>query len=149
MRLHYTHYCPKLVDTDITYRKKITRRIGFCYNCLKSNHSTEKRHTRTCKKCEQRHHTILHTDTQESIQMTQAPTKTLNVVKQAPTTTLNAIKQAPTTTPNLINVPSEVLLSFALINIAEKQGSFHTCRILLDSEFQSHFMTDKLVTILA
>ncbi|XP_076660340.1 uncharacterized protein LOC143363667, partial [Halictus rubicundus] len=119
---HFTQYCSKLSDTDVNHRIEIVRKAGLCHNCLRSNHFTKDCHTRTCKKCRGKHHTILHIDTQNS----------------------NQAIQSPKTSLNSINIPSEVLLSTALIKIADNQGKYHTCRVLLDSGSQTHFITERL-----
>ncbi|XP_076646848.1 uncharacterized protein LOC143355683 [Halictus rubicundus] len=119
---HFTQYCSKLSDTDVNHRIEIVRKAGLCHNCLRSNHFTKDCHTSTCKKCRGKHHTILHIDTQNS----------------------NQAIQSPKTSLNSINIPSEVLLSTALIKIADNQGKYHTCRVLLDSGSQTHFITERL-----
>ncbi|XP_076660082.1 uncharacterized protein LOC143363371 [Halictus rubicundus] len=120
---HYSQYCPKLVNINVEQRIELVRKAGLCYNCLRSNHATKNCKATTCKKCKGKHHTILHIDNQES----------------------NQPSLSPTTTLSSMNSPSEVLLSTALIHIADEHGTLHTCRVLLDSGSQSHFLTDNLV----
>ncbi|XP_076659997.1 uncharacterized protein LOC143363272 [Halictus rubicundus] len=121
---HYTQYCPKLVSMNVDQRIELIRKSGLCHNCLRSNHATKNCKATACKKCKGKHHTMIHIDNQES----------------------NQLSPSPTTTLSTINSPSEVLLSTALIHIADENGTLHTCRILLDSGSQSHFLTDNIVT---
>ncbi|XP_076660824.1 uncharacterized protein LOC143364275 [Halictus rubicundus] len=121
---HYTQYCPKLVSMNVDQRIELIRKSGLCHNCLRSNHATKNCKATACKKCKGKHHTMIHIDNQES----------------------NQLSLSPTTTLSTINSPSEVLLSTALIHIADENGTLHTCRILLDSGSQSHFLTDNIVT---
>ncbi|CAG7732881.1 unnamed protein product, partial [Allacma fusca] len=58
----HPHYkCPKLNDGSDKERKKIVKESKLCTNCLSTNHGWKNcKSSRTCKTCQQKHHSLLH-----------------------------------------------------------------------------------------
>lgn len=47
-------------------RREKVRKAWLCFNCLKPGHMAARCHSKPCKRCGRKHHTVLHED-QESI----------------------------------------------------------------------------------
>ncbi|KOC63377.1 hypothetical protein WH47_04095 [Habropoda laboriosa] len=118
---HYPQQCETFLRLSIPDRIKFARTKNSCLNCLRSTHRTSECRSTTCRRCYQKHHTLLH---QEVASTLVAPT-------QVNATCLKA------------STPSQILLATAVINVIDKFGQPHPCRVLLDSCSQSHFITKR------
>ncbi|CAK9827829.1 hypothetical protein ANTRET_LOCUS5477 [Anthophora retusa] len=118
---HYPQQCETFLRLSIPDRIKFAKTKSSCLNCLRPTHRTSECRSTTCRRCYQKHHTLLH---QEVASTSVAPT-------QVNATCLKA------------STPSQILLSTAVINVMDKFGQPHPCRVLLDSCSQSHFITKK------
>ena len=117
---HFMQSCIKLVKANLSERFNIVKNLNLCLNCLRSNHSVEKRNASMCKTCKKRHHTLLHRD--DDVKMSAQ----VNLASLHSTT------------------PSQVLLSTAIIHILDREGNPQNCRALLDNGSQVHFITEKI-----
>lgn len=57
---HYTQNCQKLLDTSVSERAKVFKKANLCFNCLRANHQIKDCTAHNCKKCNGKHHTLLH-----------------------------------------------------------------------------------------
>lgn len=122
---HYTQNCEKLKSANVDERYEIIKNAKLCFNCLRSNHSVQNCNAKRCKQCNGKHHSILHRERIEISKM------------EAPSTSQSNVACLNT------SLPIEVLLSTAIVNVEDKYGKNHTCRILLDSGSQSNFITNE------
>ncbi|CAK9821001.1 hypothetical protein ANTPLA_LOCUS11030 [Anthophora plagiata] len=118
---HYPQQCETFLRLSIPDRIKFAKTKNSCLNCLRPTHRTSECRSTTCRRCYQKHHTLLH---QEIASTPIAPT-------QVNATCLKA------------STSSQILLSTAVINVMDKFGRPHPCRVLLDSCSQSHFITKR------
>lgn len=59
---HVIYQCPRFIHSTHAERIAMTRQHGLCFNCLRANHSARQCKSSLCRKCNQRHHTLLHAD---------------------------------------------------------------------------------------
>ncbi|CAK9796373.1 hypothetical protein ANTPLA_LOCUS748 [Anthophora plagiata] len=119
---HFTQYCQKLTNANIDQRVEMVRNAGLCNNCLRPNHDIKDCTAGSCKRCNGKHHTLLHTE--------QQPVR-------ANVTALS------------VKIENETLLSTALVYIRDNKGHLQSCRVLLDSGAQSHFITERFAKLLS
>ena len=121
---HPIFKCRIFLQMKIAARKALITSISACTNCLSSAHQLSScSHTIRCKKCNAKHHTLLHSsNTNEEVLSSPNPTDQLTAVCAH-------------------SESSTVLLATALINIPSKTGEIHTFRALIDQGSQATFMT--------
>jgi len=131
---HATHECEVLKNMKKSSEKEsIVKEKGLCLNCLKPGHTKDKCYNpSSCKICEKRHNTILHPN---SLETTSKELEKKERVKQS-SFALN--------TKDI----KGVLLSTAIVNLADKSGRIFPARALLDIGSESCFMTEKMAQIL-
>ncbi|XP_017797150.1 PREDICTED: uncharacterized protein LOC108578343, partial [Habropoda laboriosa] len=61
---HFTQYCQKLTNANIDQRVEMVRKAGLCNNCLRANHDIKDCTAGSCKRCNGKHHTLLHMEQQ-------------------------------------------------------------------------------------
>lgn len=119
---HFTQYCEKLTSVGTNERIRLVQKAKLCTNCLRSNHDIKSCTAGCCKQCNEKHHTLLHQEPPKEQRTTIANVSSLNAYSG-----------------------SETILSTAIIQIRDSRGRFHSCRALLDSGSQSHFLTHAMV----
>ncbi|XP_076638849.1 uncharacterized protein LOC143350709 [Colletes latitarsis] len=126
---HYIQSCEKFLNLSVDNRFNAAKTAKLCINCLKSGHSCTACYSSTCKKCHRKHNTLLH---REENNDSNTITPSTSAPAEQSRTTLTAC------------LPSEVLLSTARLFISDIEGTFHECRVLLDSASQVNFITTDL-----
>ncbi|KAG5894791.1 hypothetical protein JTB14_005227 [Gonioctena quinquepunctata] len=136
---HYIQACSKFLKLPVQERIEQIKLIKLCINCLRGNHLNKYCFSGHCRKCNGKHNTLLHIETQN--------TQKHENVEQ--TTKANCASTSDSEIVNYSSVDqvktnSNILLSTALVQVRDKAGGLHTCRVLLDSASQSHFITNEL-----
>ncbi|XP_017759694.1 PREDICTED: uncharacterized protein LOC108550465 [Eufriesea mexicana] len=57
---HSIYTCPRFLQSSANDRFNTAKRLKLCVNCLGSNHLVSNCRSWNCRKCEKRHHTLLH-----------------------------------------------------------------------------------------
>ncbi|XP_072402518.1 uncharacterized protein [Diabrotica undecimpunctata] len=133
---HKLVHCSQFHSLDIPARINKVRRFKLCLNCLHSGHQQATCKYGECKKCNQKHHTLLH----EFIENPLNPLSQFNdqvVASQSSPQTLSNTSQN-----------QQILLSTVVVQVRDHLGVAHNCRALLDSGAQSNFITSSLVDLL-
>lgn len=60
---HATGSCPEFIRLNAGDRYRKAREANMCFNCLRTDHQTASCKSGSCRKCNGRHHTLLHYDT--------------------------------------------------------------------------------------
>jgi len=137
---HRLFKCDKF--NKLTPRQRLTqvKQLNLCFNCL---HLFSKNHTcstQVCRQCHKRHHTLLHIDKQNAINDKRStrsdPQADAKGITTAEVNTYCSFKGRP---------KNHILLATALVEVRNKAGQYVQCRALLDSAFQSHFITERCV----
>ncbi|CAK9805171.1 hypothetical protein ANTPLA_LOCUS4356 [Anthophora plagiata] len=116
-RNHFIQHCSKLINATSEQRTEMVKKVGLCTNCLRPNHDLKDCNAGSCRRCNGKHHTLLH--------------------KEEPPIQVNV---------SALHVSNgdETLLSTAVVHIYDNKGRSQPCRVLLDSGSQSHFITERL-----
>ncbi|GJQ87162.1 hypothetical protein Trydic_g8746 [Trypoxylus dichotomus] len=115
------------------------KRSKLCYNCLRKRHGTAECKASNCRKCKQKHNTLLHSNESQS-QNTNIDTISN---QPQPSTSLSA---SGSWSSNHVN---HVLLCTACVKVYNRRGQKFTCRVLLDSGSQSNFITERMCNLLS
>lgn len=128
----------------------------LCRNCLRSDHALNDCWYGPCRLCNKKHNSLIHTDVDACT--LSAVAQTTQIVPQSDLNNTSASHiQTPLTTSckshtirkednnNTAHyVPNTVLLSTALVEIADTQNNYHTTRIILDNGCQHCFISESL-----
>lgn len=142
---HYITNCVEFLKLSTYNRSERVRQLKLCLNCLKANHVSKDCRASTCRKCNSRHHTLLHFERQASTAL--EPPGTVNTTRKEEVSEnslgSNSNNAIAVSNCNLVQ-SNNVLLSTALVHIVGSSGEGHTCRVLLDSGSQSNFISANL-----
>ncbi|XP_062700072.1 uncharacterized protein LOC134284801 [Aedes albopictus] len=149
---HLNFQCSTLSDLSPAQKNEKIRAAGVCFNCLRKGHRIKECPSdKTCRKCQGRHHTLLHDDgvpTRTPPPNVSLPTETM-VGPQVP------VPVVPTPTPvdapvstacssNFAQTTKTVLLLTAVVQVLDRNNEPHLCRVLLDSGSQVNFVTEEM-----
>ncbi|XP_058811185.1 uncharacterized protein LOC131676075 [Topomyia yanbarensis] len=160
---HSLARCGKFNSMSVNDRQQFVNLKRLCHNCLRGDHMVRQCPCdMNCRKCNQRHHTLLHTG------QTAGPKKFSN---DATSRSINSIEPAVKATSSSTNVISEqtivaaaedvsivsaslqqprenVFLLTVIVNVVDAYGQHHPARALLDSASQPNLITNRMARIL-
>lgn len=136
---HELHHCSSFLSKTPFERFKIVKSSHYCINCLSQSHLIKDcRSAFTCKKCRNKHHTLLHFSKAKHVP------EVIDVVE--PVMTVNTVQsEQPGPSTVLANMPSftsTVLLSTVVLQVADNSGAFQPVRAVLDSGSQLSFISE-------
>ncbi|XP_071052972.1 uncharacterized protein [Onthophagus taurus] len=122
---HYIQECSNF--TKLTVRGRIDRvkQLKVCMNCLRSGHFVKQCRSSSCKRCNSRHHTLLHL-THDRLDSPPQPTTSTQAHS------LNFAQHAN---------HSNILLSTVTVHAFDRHNKKHSLRALLDPGSQSSFLS--------
>ncbi|XP_030759214.1 uncharacterized protein LOC115884703, partial [Sitophilus oryzae] len=147
---HTIYNCNSFIALNVHSRLSEVKRLKLCINCLRNNHVVKDCRSIPCRKCQQRHNTLLHIDyTQNS--KTKPIQNSPDQSSNESSSSNHEINQ-DNISSNTINLSvssfdyksANVLLSTAVVNIFDSNGRSHTCRILLDNGSEASFISESL-----
>lgn len=114
---HSIYNCPKFGKLTISDRTQELKKQRRCLNCLRRGHLVTNCNSSSCRKCGERHNTLLHKDKAQTEQQTLSS----------------------------ITSHCETLLPTALIHVRDNNGSPINCRIILDTGSQANYITTDML----
>ncbi|CAK9797165.1 hypothetical protein ANTQUA_LOCUS1055 [Anthophora quadrimaculata] len=129
---HPINTCTTFIQMSVRERFNVAKKAKLCLNCLRNNHTIINCRLGNCRKCDKKHHTLLHFSKENTEIVT-------NNEKQLSNTSTSADSKTSLT----VSYDSEVLLGTAQIVIRDKYNKKHLCRVLLDGGSQTHFITHR------
>jgi Protein of unknown function (DUF1759)/Putative peptidase (DUF1758) len=129
---HLIYNCSEFLKFNPKERLTKALNLKLCVNCLKFGHSADRCFLSHCKKCTQKHSTLLHSENM--------PTENVNLQFDSSSNQTSESNQSQFSTNLLVkpnNNHTQVLLSTVLVKVKDSQGNIHQCRALLDSGAQS------------
>ena len=157
---HRNYQCTALTNLNPAQKNEKIRRAGVCFNCLRKGHRSKNcPSSKTCHKCQRRHHTLLHDDgvsSQEKSPNVSLPAEavaSLPSVPAAPSQPSTSVQKIPvaleppvltTCLSNSAQTTKTVLLLTAVVQVYDKNSLLHPCRVLLDSGSQVNFVTEEM-----
>jgi len=120
--------CEKFKTMSQGEKSESIKKAGLCFNCFKSNHKGSACKASGCKKCDRRHHTMLHLlKSGEALQTVKETNKQDSQSKdQGPKTVSQSLSSR-------LDDDSQIVLSTAVVDIADVSGHYHSCRVVLDA----------------
>ncbi|KAJ8962889.1 hypothetical protein NQ318_001298 [Aromia moschata] len=140
---HYAQNCKDLLKLTPMEREKKVRTLHLCINCLKKGHHSKVCRRGTCNKCNEKHHTLLHSEPCKSKDSIQNRNDTAEKASEA-TTTLGK----SSVTLSACGSVDYVFLSTAYVQVTAPDVSAHIIRALLDCGVQSSFVTKNSIKLL-
>uniref|UniRef100_A0A6P7FJF0 Uncharacterized protein LOC114330028 n=1 Tax=Diabrotica virgifera virgifera TaxID=50390 RepID=A0A6P7FJF0_DIAVI len=155
---HKIYYCPDFLKLNSTNRLNNAKRLRLCINCRGTCHPTKDCRSTGCRKCGKIHHTLLHFENSQSSNSvsTENNSSQSSLSSNVPNTGLQSNESTSTSNLSSTHISSSVhtaikpyiLLSTAVVNVFDKFGNSHKCRVLLDNRSQSNFISEKFCDIL-
>ncbi|XP_033213767.1 uncharacterized protein LOC117170833 [Belonocnema kinseyi] len=134
---HGVYSCSKFLSLSPNERHEAARKVSLCVNCLRGNHHPKNCLSGWCRKCGKRHNSLFHFNEHGSDSINQVN----NSSQQSQST--QSIQESPTPVRNYkLLIPSEVVLATAIVDIIDKQGKLHACRVMLDCGSQPYVVTE-------
>ncbi|EZA47680.1 hypothetical protein X777_15428 [Ooceraea biroi] len=141
---HYLSKCPEFISKNAGQRRDVVKRHKRCSNCLSAYHaSADCRSVNTCRSCQQKHHSMLHTSAERSSgSSTMATTDTVSI------STTPAAEVTSLISSSDKRLRSRVLLATALIRVSVSSGRSAVVRALVDQGSEMTFVSERLVQLL-
>lgn len=155
---HRLFSCPNFMELNVQQRIAKVTELNLCSNCLGYHQLDRCTSKYTCSVCQEKHNTLLHLDTTESLETTALLSKLSKLQSMEgatclPTLSCDAAEFSPQSiTKNGLTVNNKaeamVFLSTAMVKIQDSNGKWHEARALLDSGSDGNFMTKQLSDVL-
>lgn len=170
---HPLYSCLKFINSDLAVKLKLIKDHNLCENCLRSGHTLENCNYGPCRKCNKKHNSLIHNDSLDSnsnfvalhtsfdnaktfcnISNATCPSKNVGISESLISdvnTDVSAIQVNKTHVGDEYAQSSlcqPVLLSTALVEVADTQGTYHLARALLDSGSQRCFISKSFSNII-
>lgn len=154
---HLIYKCDTFLGLDIKDRLNKIKKLGACINCLRKNHLAVNCRSLGCFKCKQKHHTLLHINSNQGA--SNNAESDLNQGNSFDFQNVNGMQSGiqeynngnPSHSHNVIAHTRtdkfrcmQVILSTALVWVQTNTGRFIKCRALLDNASQSSIITTNL-----
>lgn len=160
--MHSLYNCSTFLSKTPQERYQLSKRAHLCVNCLSNIHSTQNcKSAMSCRKCNQRHHTLLHFSSSNIERATHSPESALPSTSRensfnnkphfsgTPSKTVfsnrdenSSLNQSFAAT-GLLSKSTSVLLGTAVIEVLDKFGIYQSMRCLLDPGSMTSFITEK------
>lgn len=137
---HAQFQCPEFKRKSVDERKKLVMQHRLCFNCLGKDHMTKVCSWKgTCRKCNQRHHSLLHWDsTPRSSSEIGNGERSVDQRKMAESSHRVSSCQ--------VNVDYKGLLMTAVVHALDKYGSLQPVRVFIDGGAQAEFISEECVS---
>ncbi|KOB52061.1 Uncharacterized protein OBRU01_25895 [Operophtera brumata] len=136
---HRLAHCRNFLSVEVQARRGFVEKNNICFNCLGDNHRVHQcRSLMTCRVCQRRHHTYLHsTSTDSKAHRTESESSNTENVPGETAASVVCFASGGM-------VPSsQVLLATALVRAQSSNGDTRTIRALLDQGSQASFITEE------
>ncbi|XP_047027518.1 uncharacterized protein LOC124635626 [Helicoverpa zea] len=136
---HVLMQCDKFINMDILQRNKTVAKLKLCKNCLYSHGNNNCNSRKTCRECNSKHHTLLHTKPSDSEPTAERRDDSTN---SRPSTSTQPAAHHVTTEY------TEILLTTVLVKVKSADGTYVTLRGLLDQGSQINLITENAAQLL-
>ena len=133
---HSIFYCDQFKDLSSQGRFRAVKKASLCLNCLRSNHRVSDCTAVPCRKCNKKHSTLLHFETQPSLETALSESTDITGPSSKSSISMHA------------SVSSEAILATAIVDLVNAQGKSKACRVFLDAGSQANFITEDIASFL-
>ncbi|XP_061720563.1 uncharacterized protein LOC133527531 [Cydia pomonella] len=150
---HALYTCAKFLNLSVQDRLNLIQNKNLCNNCLREGHSLNECIFGPCKQCQQKHNSLLHMDNTRNdsvcVRPSSAPAHSAPLSVPSTSSCFVSADRAPIAeceggAESTRFVPRRGLLPTALIEVADANNQFHTCRAFLDNGSEHCFITEEL-----
>ncbi|XP_049878742.1 uncharacterized protein LOC126375688 [Pectinophora gossypiella] len=136
---HYICHCTDFTQLEVEQRKEFAKKNGLCFNCLVKGHQLKncRQHT-SCKICNHKHHTLLHTDYLIA----------KSVVTDTNDEEVETTEPTQITSLKVVTDHTQVVLATAQVGVVDRNGTLINLRALVDQGSQATFITEAAVQFL-
>ncbi|XP_062715282.1 uncharacterized protein LOC134291500 [Aedes albopictus] len=161
---HAVIRCQKFLNLSSNERQQLVKAKRLCHNCIRGNHFAQNCPSSfTCRRCNRRHHTLLHPEQSEvprrsgsqatTPSSTSAAPPSLNASSVVESPTQSMVAASETTQSVEVSTPLQnhrenVFLLTVIVKVIDDYGVEHLARALLDSASQPNLITDRMAKIL-
>ncbi|XP_018402067.1 PREDICTED: uncharacterized protein LOC108779200 [Cyphomyrmex costatus] len=135
---HNIQNCEEFQAMSQGEKSDAIKKAGLCFNCFRANHKVSACKASSCRKCDRRHHTLLHPLNSKDTHTASGE----NAYQEEQNKTQDS-KPVNQILSSQLSDTSHILLSTAVVDIADVTGKFHSCRVVLDSGSQSNFIAEQ------
>ncbi|KAL0860190.1 hypothetical protein ABMA27_010497 [Loxostege sticticalis] len=140
-RNHALYACTVFLNLPIKNRSSFVDEHKLCRNCLRAGHTVNECLFGPCKQCQSKHNSLFHSDSIKS-------DGDSNLIKPASGSSTSTALHSSTVESNAsektLRGTQMVLLSTALVEVADDKNHFHTVRALLDNGSEHSIITESL-----
>lgn len=156
---HPLYSCNSFLNLSLLDKIKFVNDKDLCRNCLRAGHTVNECWFGPCRLCNQKHNSLIHNDNNGALQASvvshvlpggqHSGTNASTATGSAHTHTLHSVLHtayAPNnaTESTFHSLLETVLLSTALVEIADADSNYHTIRALLDNGSQHCLIAESL-----
>ena len=145
------YQCQRLKALSVQDRAQLIKTKGHCFNCVRPGHRSEQCNCSTCKKCKQKHNSLLHLEANNNSRTAStAPTVTTRSTSPQEASNqaskkVNKGKEKFTAAAQSQNEEEEeVFLPTAIVSV-DNNGKTTDIRAIQDSGSQSNLITEDAV----
>lgn len=153
---HPLYTCQSFIDFNLQKKLKFVQDNNLCPNCLRPGHSVSNCRFGSCRKCNKRHHTMIHADQSVAAAATISSDNKPVSLSVNNSSDANAVASYTYAHTSHLDIRSEqltsvnlVLLSTAQVEIVSNDGKRHIARALLDCGSERCFITKRLCDLLS
>lgn len=134
---HPVYKCDELLKTTTSERFKLVRERQLCVNCLNPGHYVKNCKALSCKKCQGKHNTMLHRETETSLQENEkTETSIVTICSENLSTKVIPMTEFSRDETSVgvyyaQRPASRVILSTARIYVQDEDGNQQNCRALI------------------
>lgn len=142
---HPLYSCDSFLKLAVNDKIKFINEKKLCCNCLRAGHSVNECWFGPCRQCNKKHNNLIHDKSDDVALNSQASSQETTSGNSSNTTTTTLHSASHTTHQSTTHSLLEtVLLSTALVEVADKSNNYHTVRSLLDNGSQHCFIAKSL-----
>ncbi|KOB72531.1 Gag-pol polyprotein, partial [Operophtera brumata] len=152
---HPLYACQSFLGSSLESRLKVVRENSLCENCLRAGHSVNECRFGPCRKCDQKHNSLIHQNNEVSRDVTTHTSGDTKKPVLAMHSSISAALAKPSYNEHAIDTHTNILcatypcvqpvmLPTAMVEVLDKQGNFHQARALLDSGSERCIITQSL-----
>lgn len=157
---HPLYSCHKFIESNLESKLKLVRENKLCENCLRMGHASDMCRFGPCRKCNQKHNSLIHNDnTSTSVAFHSSVAAERSDANEGAANSASSAR-AEDSLPIFVNKAHiqtrcaksvgmhAVLLSTAMVEVADSQGAYHQARVLLDNGSQRCFISKSFCNLI-
>jgi hypothetical protein len=144
---HLSYTCPKVKEMSVSDRLAKVKEKRVCFNCFKRGHYTEACRSPSCRKCNRKHHTLLHYEkTYQNDNQNREPEPKAKAAEAPPEESPAPKKDHVVSSVGLVKAvlgPKQVLMQSGIAKVESKVATSQA-RVLFDSGSGVNFVSKSL-----